>query len=163
MTMELAIIAAVADNGAIGKDNNLLWHISEDLKYFKRTTSGFPVIMGRKTFESIGRPLPKRRNIVISRTMEAMPGLETASSLEEAIEMAGQEEKCFIIGGGSIYSQALDKADTLYITHVHTQIPEADTFFPEVDPLQWNLVSHSETFTDEETALTFNFAVYKRA
>jgi len=160
--MELAIIAAIADNGAIGKDNNLLWHISEDLKYFKRTTSGFPVIMGRKTYESIGRPLPKRRNIVISRTMETAPGLELASSLDEALKMVGQEEKCFIIGGGSIYSQALDRADTLYITHVHTQISKADTFFPEINPLEWSLVSHSETFTDVETSLTFNFAVYKR-
>ena len=142
--MEKCIIVAIADNNAIGKDNALLWHISEDLKFFKRTTTGCPVIMGRKTFESIGRPLPKRTNIVISRGFTAPEGVIVVSSLAEAYEAVSQchselvsschselvEEspsRCFIIGGGQIYAQAITDADHLIVTHVHTVIKDADT------------------------------------
>ena len=120
--MEKCIIVAISDNNAIGRDNALLWHISEDLKFFRRTTSGHPVIMGRKTFESIGRPLPKRTNIVVSRGSEAPEGTLLAGSLTAAFEKAAeqQSERCFVIGGGQIYAQALELADRLIVTHVHT-------------------------------------------
>ena len=129
--MEKCIIVAIADNNAIGKDNALLWHISEDLKFFKRTTSGCPVIMGRKTFESIGRPLPKRTNIVISRGFSAPEGVMVVPSLEDAYSAASAvipdsigNPRCFVIGGGQIYARAIQDADRLIITHVHTVIEE---------------------------------------
>lgn len=162
--MEKAIIAAIADNLAIGKDNSLLWHISDDLKYFKKTTSGYPVIMGRKTFESIGRPLPGRLNIVVSRHF-AKDGVITASSLQEAFEIAEKQEdtgKCFVMGGGEIYRQAIDAADSLYITHVQTSPDGADTFFPAIDPEIWETESMSETYSDPGSGLRYRFAVYRR-
>ena len=159
--MEKCIIVAIADNNAIGKDNALLWHISEDLKFFKRTTVGCPVIMGRKTFESIGRPLPKRTNIVVSRGFEAPEGVIIVPSLAEAYE-AVEESRCFIIGGGQIYAQAIADADRLIITHVHTVIEDADTFFPEIDPLVWKVEERSQMFRDEESGYDFEFVTYKR-
>ena len=157
--MEKCIIVAISDNNAIGRDNALLWHISEDLKFFRRTTSGHPVIMGRKTFESIGRPLPKRTNIVVSRGSEAPEGTLLAGSLTAAFEKAAeqQSERCFVIGGGQIYAQALELADRLIVTHVHTIIEDADTFFPEIDPQLWKVDSRSEQYIDEETGYSFEF------
>jgi dihydrofolate reductase len=185
--MEKCIIVAIADNNAIGRDNALLWHISEDLKFFRRTTSGHPVIMGRKTYDSIGRPLPKRTNIVVSRGLESPEGTLLAGSLEEAFAKADasiQEtanadsvqalaadcttsanpcrSRCFVIGGGQIYAQALELADRLIVTHVHTVIEDADTFFPEIDPQQWKVDQRSELYTDEETGYTFEFVEYIR-
>ena len=164
--MEKCIIVAIADNNAIGKNNALLWHISEDLKFFKRTTSGCPVIMGRKTFESIGRPLPKRINIVISRGFDAPDGVVVVGSLEEAYSfvenMTPDESRCFIIGGGQIYAQALPDMDRLIVTHVHTIIEDADTFFPYVDPSVWNVESRSELYHDEESGLDYEFVIYSR-
>ena len=188
--MEKCIIVAIADNNAIGRDNALLWHISEDLKFFRRTTSGHPVIMGRKTFESIGRPLPKRTNIVVSRSAAAPEGTLLAASLEDAFakaevaitEKALQEaavegsssptvepvsadqlqQRCFVIGGGQIYAQALELADRLIVTHVHTVIENADTFFPEIDAQQWKVDSRSEMYLDEETGYKFEFVEYIR-
>ena len=165
--MEKCIIVAIADNNAIGKDNALLWHISEDLKFFKRTTSGCPVIMGRKTFESIGRPLPKRTNIVISRGFEAPEGVIVAGSLAEAYKAAEESlpvgnPRCFIMGGGQIYTQAMADADSLIITHVHTVIEDADTFFPEIDPAVWEVAERSEMHHDEETGYDFEFVIYNR-
>ena len=165
--MEKCIIVAISDNNAIGRDNALLWHISEDLKFFRRTTLGCPVIMGRKTFESIGRPLPKRTNIVVSRGSEAPEGTLLAHSLEEAFAMAEYasetSERCFVIGGGQIYAQALDLADRLIITHVHTIIEDADTFFPQTDPLVWKEDSRSEMMLDPETGWKFEFAEYVKS
>ncbi|HBN01357.1 MAG TPA: hypothetical protein DD383_01790 [Rikenellaceae bacterium] len=171
--MEKCIIAAVADNGAIGKDNDLLWHIAEDMKYFRRTTTGNPVVMGYRTFLSIGRPLPKRDNIVISsRTWEDVPeGVKVACNLEEAYSLAekaaGEESdaaagRIFIMGGGETYRKALPTADKLYITHVHTTIKEADTFFPVIDPEIWEVESSTPVATDPETGYTYEFKVYKR-
>ena len=183
--MEKCIIVAIADNNAIGRDNALLWHISEDLKFFKRTTSGCPVIMGRKTFESIGRPLPKRTNIVVSRGFDAPEGVVVVPSLEEAYkaafaalssssavmsdssavmssEVETSPSRSFIIGGGQIYAQAIQDADRLIVTHVHTVIEEADTFFPEIDPSVWKVESRSELFHDEETGYGFEFVEYIR-
>ena len=160
--MEKCIIVAIADNNAIGKDNALLWHISEDLKFFKRTTMGSPVIMGRKTFESIGRPLPKRTNIVVTRGgFEAPEGVVVVSSLEEAFaSVPGDVERAFVIGGGQIYAQALSLADRLIVTHVHTVIEDADTFFPSIDPSVWSVADRSELQSDPETGYTFEFVEY---
>ena len=162
--MEKCIIVAISDNNAIGRDNELLWHISEDLRFFKRTTLGCPVIMGRKTFESIGRALPKRVNIVVSRCFNTAEEVAVAGSLEEAFRVAQETnlEKCFIIGGGQIYSQALPLVDRLIVTHVHTVIEDADTFFPAIDPAVWTVEERSELFTDEETGYTFEFVKYTR-
>lgn len=169
--MEKVIIVAIADNNAIGKDNSLLWHISEDLKFFRKTTSGFPVIMGRKTFESIGRPLPKRLNIIVSRGESAPEGTRLAGSLEEAFAVAASEpvgddglsaSRCFVIGGGQIYAQALQMADRLIVTHVHTVIDDADTFFPEIDQEKWAVDKRSELFTDPESVYTFECVEYIR-
>ena len=185
--MEKCIIVAIADNNAIGKDNALLWHISEDLKFFKRTTMGCPVIMGRKTFESIGRPLPKRMNIVISRGFEAPEGVVVVSSLEEAYAVARKglpvepamtitvtpassavipdligNPRCFVMGGGQIYAQAMPDMDRLIVTHVHTVIEDADTFFPSIDPAIWKVASRSELFHDGESGYDFEFVEYTR-
>ena len=171
--MEKCLIVAIADNGAIGKNNELLWHISEDLKFFKRTTLGCPVIMGRKTFESIGRPLPKRQNIVVSRRgFEAPEGVVVVGSLEEAYDtvisnLSGnlqedQPSRLFIMGGGQIYAQALPDMDRLIITHVHTVIEDADTIFPSIDPIIWQVAERSELMTDPETGYTFEFVTYLR-
>ena len=160
--MEKCIIVAISDNNAIGRDNQLLWHISEDLKFFKRTTLGCPVIMGRKTFESIGRALPKRVNIVISRGFSTAEEVAVTTSLEEAFKVAEETnlERCFVIGGGQIYSQALPLVDSLIVTHVHTLIEDADTFFPEIDPVIWQVAERSELFHDEESGYSFEFVKY---
>lgn len=157
------IIVAVADNGAIGKDNSLLWHIREDLKYFKKVTMGCPVIMGRRTFESIGRPLPGRQNIVVSRSeTHALPeGVLPAGSLEEAVSKAEGDE-VFVIGGGQIYRQALSLADRLYVTEVHVTVEDADTFFPEIDAGQWEEESRTALQTDAESGIEYEFVVYRR-
>lgn len=163
--MEKCIIVAIADNNAIGRDNALLWHISEDLKFFKRNTLGFPVIMGRKTFESIGRPLPGRVNIVLSRSFATGLEVEVVGTLEEAYRVAEDTnlERCFVMGGGQIYAQAMNDADRLIVTHVHTVIEDADTFFPAIDPGVWKVAQRSEMLHDEETGYDFEFVEYMRA
>jgi dihydrofolate reductase len=130
--VKLALIVAVARNRVIGKGGKLPWHISEDLKRFKRLTTGHTVLMGRKTFASIGRPLPNRRNVVISSTPQ--PGVETYRSISEALESLKGEEKVFVIGGGQLYAFLLDSADELYLTLVDQGV-EGDTFFPPYEHL----------------------------
>ncbi len=128
----IKLIAAIGKNNELGKDNGLLWSLHEDMKYFRRTTAGATVVMGRRTFESIGRPLPKRRNIVITRDESySTEGVEVAHSLEEALEMCGND--CFVIGGGSVYKQALPLADEILLTEIDRSYPDADVFFPEFD------------------------------
>lgn len=157
----LSIIVAAAENNAIGRNNELIWHISEDLKYFKRITSGHTVIMGRKTFESIGKPLPNRTNIVISRNTEFKPeGCIVVSSLDEAISKTDPNEENFIIGGGSIYCEAMDIADKLYLTKVHHSY-EGDTFFPEVGD-EWKEISREDFERGEKFEYPFSFIVYER-
>jgi len=162
--MQKNIIVAIADNYAIGKDNALLWHISEDMRFFKRQTLGCPVIMGRKTFESIGRALPGRVNIVISRNFSTGEEVAVANSLGEAFKIAESTnlERCFVMGGGQIYAQALESADRLIVTHVHTTIENADTFFPPIDSAVWEVIRRSEIFSDEETGYEFEFVEYAR-
>jgi len=133
----ISIIVATSLNNAIGRNNQLLWHISEDLKYFKKVTTGHTVIMGRKTWESIGRPLPNRRNIVISRSLNIIGDVQVYSSLENAIAATKEEQEVFIIGGGELYKQTLPIANKLYLTIVTQTIEDADTFFPEIDFEQW--------------------------
>lgn len=162
--MQKNIIVAVSDNNAIGRNNELLWHISEDLRFFRRSTTGSPIIMGRKTFESIGRPLPMRVNIVVSRSYKTGEEVAVVQSLEEAFKLAEETnlERCFVIGGGQIYAQALPLVDRLVVTHVHTVIEDADTFFPSIDPEVWQIAERSELFTDEDTGYTFEFVEYLR-
>ena len=162
--MQKNIIVAISDNNAIGKDNALLWHISDDLKFFRRQTLGWPVIMGRKTFESIGRALPGRVNIVISRNFNTGEDVAVTGSLDEAFKGAESTnlEKCYVMGGGQIYNLALSQADRLVVTHVHTVIEDADTFFPPIDPTVWEVSQRSELLTDEETGYTFEFVEYIR-
>ncbi len=162
--MEKCIIVAIADNNAIGRDNALLWHISEDMRFFRHQTVGCPVIMGRKTYESIGRPLPKRVNIVISRGFSTADEVAVVGSLDAAYEVAEATnlERCYVIGGGQIYAQALADADRLVVTHVHTVIEEADTFFPSIDPQVWEVAERSEMHHDEESGFDFEFVQYIR-
>lgn len=162
--MKKSIIVAISDNNAIGRDNNLLWHISEDLRFFKRTTLGWPVIMGRKTFESIGRALPGRVNILVSRGFSTGEDVAVAGSLEEAFRVAEETnlERCFVIGGGQIYAQAFPMVDSLVVTHVHTVIEGADTFFPPIDPSVWAVAERSELLHDEESGYDFEFVEYIR-
>ena len=136
----ISIIVAVADNGVIGCANKLIWHLSDDLKRFKRLTTGHPVVMGRKTFDSIGRPLPNRVNIVISRDKSLdIEDVVVVNSIDGAVGLFGTDEEIFIIGGGEIYRQSMPLADKLYLTLVH-QTPEGDTYFPEIDHRQWKEV-----------------------
>ena len=157
----LSIIAAIAKNNAIGKDNQLLWHISEDLKYFKRITSGHTVIMGRKTFASIGRPLPNRTNIVISRTLQPTADVLIVPDVTAALQHISREEEAFVIGGGAIYREALPMAQKLYITYVDADY-EADTFFPEIDLLQWQEISREDHACGEKFPHPFSFVVYEK-
>jgi dihydrofolate reductase len=159
--MAISIIAAVAQNGAIGKDNKLLWHIPEDLRRFKQLTSGHAVIMGRKTFDSIGKPLPNRQNIVITKTTQSFDIKEVTfvSSLREALQQA-QGDEVFIIGGESIYRAAMPLAQRLYITQVYAE-PEADTFFPTIDS-DWQLIDSEEVNVCEKSGLRYSFLTYER-
>ena len=157
----LNIIAAVAENGVIGDNNSLLWHISEDLRNFKRITSGHPVIMGRKTFESLGRPLPNRTNVVITHGNMLFDGCTTVHSLDEAVAMFTADEEVFVIGGAQIYAQALPVADRFYLTRVGRAY-EGDTIFPEWDESQWRLVAQEHFDRGETFDAPFTFCLYER-
>ena len=158
----VSIIVAVAQNGTIGDKNSLLWHIKEDMRFFRTTTSGHAVIMGRKTFESLGsKPLPKRTNIVITHQDVEFDGALTAHSLKEAIAMAEGDEEIFIIGGAQIYAQALECADRLYLTLVERDY-EGDTSFPELDYRYWQLVAEQRHERGEEFEYPFSFLTFDR-
>lgn len=157
--MKLSIIVAVAENGVIGHNNQLIWHLPEDLKMFKRLTSGHPIIMGRKTFDSIGKPLPNRTSIIITKNPEfQIEGCITVHSLEEAIEAANEieENEAFIIGGAEIYRLALPFADTIYLTEVHHSF-EGDTFFPAIDKDIWEEVNRTDHDVDEKHLYKYSF------
>lgn len=157
----VSIIVAIAENGVIGDKNALLWNIKEDMRRFRTTTLGHPVIMGRKTFESIGRPLPKRTNVVVTRGDSIFEGCEVAHSLEEAIAMFPAEEEVFIIGGAQIYEQALPFADKLYLTVVHRDYA-GDTSFPAIDMSQWREIAREEFERGEEYDGAFSFIDLER-
>ena len=158
----ISIIVAVASNGVIGDKNSLLWHIREDMIHFRTTTSGHPVIMGRKTFDSIGRPLPKRTNVVITRdTNLVIEGCTVVHSLEEAVSMFDSAEEVFIIGGAQIYAQALPLADRIYLTVVGKEY-EGDTSFPALDLSQWTELWREDYTCGEEFEYPFSFITLDR-
>ena len=158
----ISIIVAIAENHAIGLNNELLWHIPEDLKRFKKITSGHKIIMGKRTYESLPvRPLPDRTSIVISDDRDDdFEGCIMAYSIEEALRHCSPDEECFVIGGGMIYRQFLPLADKLYITKVHAAY-DADTFFPEIDPAVWE-ETENETGHGDSRSLKYSFVTYLR-
>lgn len=162
--MSIALIVAAATNHAIGKDGQLLWHLPKDLKFFKNTTWGMVVIMGRKTFEAVNKPLPGRTNIVVTSNADwQAPDTQTAASLPAALEQAKATncKEIFIIGGGEIYRQSMDLADTIYLTRVHAEL-EGDTFFPVIEEANWQLVDNEDFAVDEKHAYPFSIQVWKR-
>ena len=165
--MELAVIIAAAENGTIGKDNALPWHLPEDLRYFKRVTMGKPIVMGRKTYESIGRPLPGRTNIVITRAPDwSAEGVRVAHSLDEALSLAGDiasldgVNELMVIGGAQIYKTALPMADRLYLTQVHAVV-EGDTYLPEIDWSGWKEVSRERHEASDANPYDYSFIVFE--
>ncbi|MCB0734311.1 MAG: dihydrofolate reductase [Bacteroidetes bacterium] len=163
--MRISIIAAVAENGAIGKDNQLLWHIRDDLKLFKRTTLGHPIIMGRKSFESIGKALPGRTNVVITRKSHYQPeNVLVFNSLNQAFDhfLEIGEDEVFVIGGGEIYRQSLNDANRLHLSHVHATVEDADTWFPTVDFSQWEQIEEESFEQSDVNQHAFTYRVYER-
>jgi dihydrofolate reductase len=158
---KISIIVAIAENFAIGKDNDLLWHISNDLKRFKRITSGHNVIMGRNTYLSLPfRPLKNRTNIVITdHRDETFEGCITVYSIDEALEYCNESEESFIIGGGAVYRQFLPLANKLYLTMVHKKF-DADIFFPEIDFSEWKLIEKEDHGPEGENDFSYSFLTY---
>lgn len=160
--MKLSIIVAMDRNRVIGKGDALPWHISEDLKHFKKITMGKPIIMGRKTHESIGRPLPGRENIILTRdTSYQAEGCTVLHSIEEIFEHCKDIEEVMITGGAEIYKLALDKVSRLYLTEVHTEV-EGDTCFPEFERNEWSEVSREEHKADEKNEFDYSFVLLER-
>jgi len=162
-TNELTLIVAAGENDAIGKDNKLIWHLSDDLKRFKRLTNGHHIIMGRKTFESFPKPLPNRTHIVITRqnNYEVPNGVIVVNSLEDALDAAKRDAQPFVIGGGEIYRQAMPLADKIELTRVHHSF-EADTFFPKIDNTIWQETNNTFHDKDENHDYAFSFLTYKK-
>ena len=160
----ISIIAAIGKNNELGKKNKLLWSLPADMKHFKEITSGHAVIMGRKTFESIGRALPNRKNIVVTRDLKyKKDGVEIVHSLEEALGLfKDKDEEVFIIGGAEVYKQAMSFADKLYITHIEAEDKDADTFFPEIIPIVFLETSREEYTKDEKNPYDYTFATYAK-
>ncbi|HVW66235.1 MAG TPA: dihydrofolate reductase [Candidatus Peribacteraceae bacterium] len=163
--MLLSLIAAVSENNVIGKGGTLPWHLPADLAHFRALTTGKPVIMGRKTFASIGRPLPNRQNIILTRdeTFQA-EGCDIAHTLDDAIAMAedGGAGEAMVIGGEQIYQSAMSLATHMYLTLVHTYVEDGDAFFPEIDYRQWQETERVEHPADEENPIPFSMATYER-
>ena len=158
----LTIIVAAGENNAIGKNNDLIWHLSKDLKRFKELTNGHHIIMGRKTFESFPKPLPNRTHVVITRQKDytAPDGVIIVNNLADAIDASRKDLNPFIIGGGEIYKQAMPLVDKLEITRVHAVFEDADTFFPEIDPLFWKETHRESHNADDKHAYAFSFITY---
>ncbi len=162
---DICLVVAMADNRVIGRDGGLPWHLSSDLKYFKQVTMGHPVVMGRKTYESIGRPLPGRRNIVITRDLDyAAEGVIVAGGLDDALAAAaGSEggERIMVIGGGQIYAAALRLATHIILTEVHTEI-DGDTVFPELSPAEWREISRDDRPPEQQGEPSLSFVILER-
>ena len=162
--MTITLVVAAAENNSIGKNNQLLWHLPNDLKFFKNTTWGMPVIMGRKTFESVNKPLPGRFNIVITRQQGwKAEGVITSAGLQDSLRKAAETncKEAFVIGGGEIYKQSIEIADKIYLTRVHANI-DGDTFFPAIDESKWQL-THNQDFTaDEKHAYAYSFQTWEK-
>jgi len=152
--MIISLIAALAVDRVIGMENAMPWHLPGDLAWFKRNTLSKPIIMGRKTFESIGRPLPGRQNIVLSSQAGDAPGVTWVTSVEQALEAAGDVSEVMVIGGGSIYGQFLSRANRLYLTHIDAEV-EGDTYFPDYEPDEWE--SHFSEFHDADSDNSHSF------
>ncbi|MGV6988272.1 type 3 dihydrofolate reductase [Testudinibacter sp. P80/BLE/0925] len=160
--MQISLIVAFTRNRVIGKDNQMPWHLPRDLAWFKRNTLNKPVIMGRKTFESIGRPLPNRSNIVLSRQPFVHENVTWADSLPTALGLCTTAEEVMIIGGGELFKQSLPLADKLYLTEIQTAL-EGDTFFPEIDLDQWKIAEEEIAPADEKNAYACRFMVLEKA
>ncbi len=157
---EITIIAAADENDALGRDNKLIWHIKEDLKRFQKLTSGHAIIMGRKTFESMPRALPNRRNIVVTRNPNYIAqGAETCSSIEKALSIVKDDQQPFIIGGGEIYRQSMALADRIELTRVHKKF-NADTFFPNIPESKWKLIDQKKQLNSNLDDLKFSYLTY---
>ncbi len=160
--MKLSIIAAMSANRVIGSNNDLPWRLPADLKRFKNLTMGHHLIMGRKTFESIGQPLPGRTTIVMTHHTDYAPeGVQVAHSVDQALQMAAGDDEVFVAGGGQIYRQMLPRADRLYLTSIHDEF-EGDTDFPEFKESDWQLISEEGHEPDEKNPYTYTFSVYER-
>lgn len=160
--MLVSIIAAMDRNRLIGNNNQLPWHLPADLVHFKRVTMGKPIIMGRKTYESIGRPLPGRTNIVLTRSSDfSAEGVLTANTLEQALSHVSAEDEVMIIGGSTIYELTLPEADRLYLTYVEDSF-EGDAWFPDFDLEQWSIVASEEHSADEKNSSAYRFVTYAR-
>ena len=160
----ISLVVAAAENNAIGKNNQLLWSLPNDMRFFKNTTWGMAVIMGRKTYESVDKPLPGRFNIVITRQADwKAEGVIVSKDLQDALQKASETNcnEVFVIGGGEIYKWAIDIADKIYITRVHASF-DADTFFPAIDENKWKLTSNSDFEVDEKHKYPYSFQVWER-
>ena len=160
----ISIIVAASENNAIGKSNAMLWHLPEDLKFFKNTTWGMPVIMGRKTFEAVGKPLPGRTNIIVTSNKDwSAENTITTTNIDDAIKVANDtnSKEIFITGGGEIYRQTLPIADKVYLTRVHTTI-DGDAFFPEMDLNTWEIDFEKHVKSDEKNKFDMTFQTWKR-
>ncbi|NCF13887.1 MAG: type 3 dihydrofolate reductase [Gammaproteobacteria bacterium] len=161
--MTISIIVAASENNVIGAAGDLPWRLSDDLRRFKTITMGKPIVMGRKTWDSIGRPLPGRQNIVVTRQAEfAAAGCDVVASKEEAITVAGSAEEVMVIGGSQVYELFLPDTKRLYLTRVHADV-EGDALFPEFSSLEWRLVSDESCPADDRNAFDYSFQVYERA
>lgn len=160
---KITLIVAATENNAIGKNNQMLWHLPNDFKYFKKNTLQHSVVMGRKTFVSIGKPLPERRNIILTRDMNySHEEVDVANSVQEVLNYCRDEREIFIIGGAEIYKQTLPLADKILLTRVHTTI-DGDAYFPELLDHEWKLVSTEKHEKNEKHAFDYTFEVYERA
>ena len=160
--MTVSLVVAASSNNVIGRDGGLPWRLPDDLRQFKRLTTGKPVIMGRRTFESIGKPLPDRRNIVMTRDPDfAADGCETVSSAGDAIDLVEDVDEVMIIGGGMVYHDFMPLADRIYLTRVQADV-EGDTHFPEIDEATWRLVSSEHHAADDEHRYAFDVMVFER-
>lgn len=158
----ITLIAALARNGVIGRNNQMPWKIPGEQAYFKRMTMGHPIVMGRKTWESIGRPLPGRRNVVVTRNRQFVaPGAEAVASLDEALTQTGDADEIFIIGGGELYAQALPRAHRLLLTEIDAEF-EGDAFFPVFDRSQWLETSRERYLPTQDQPFRHSFVVYER-
>jgi dihydrofolate reductase len=165
VTVTVSLIVAVSSNGVIGRDGGLPWYLPADLKHFKRTTMGHHLIVGRRTWEEVGKPLPGRSMVVVTRSPRFAPeGAQVARSLEQALELASVDDEVFIGGGAQIYRVALERdlVDRIYLTRIHAEV-EGDTFLPEIDLGRWKLVSEEHHEADEKNEFPFSFMVYERS
>jgi dihydrofolate reductase len=159
--MIISIVVAISENHVIGKDNKLLWHLPNDLKHFKEITTGHTIIMGRKTYDSVGKPLPNRRNIIITRQNITIPGCEVVNSIEAALALCADENEVFIVGGAEIYRQSIKLTNRIYLTVVHKDF-EGDSFFPEINKDEWKEVLHEDHEPDHKNPLPYSFITLKR-